>query len=266
MPYTELSDFSKELEGIGKIWRYVNFTKYTDLLERKQQFFPSGEILKKIDPYEGHFQKSFFIQPEIVDEWLKQWAEQKDKKARYEDPKTVFINCWHINDEQSDALWKVYTKPEECVAIQTTFDKLKNSFRDYTQRVYARRVKYVDNKKRDTSIDWIQHRFSRKGKSFSYENELRIFVEDPTENLKCVLSDDGKSWIFQSVHNGEIIPITRTENGIYVDVNLCNFIEKVYVSPFSEKWFLDLVKAITKQYGLNPDIVEKSDLYDTPFV
>lgn len=266
MPYTEDHDFSKELEGIDKIWRYVNFTKYADLLQRKQQYFVSGSKLQEIDPYEGHFQKSFFLYPERVDEFDKQWLEQKDAKERNEDPKSVFINCWHINEEQSDAMWKIYSRLEEGIAIQTTFEKLKKSFRDHIQRVYARKVRYVDNKKKDTSISWIPHRFSRKGKSFSHENELRMFVEGRDNAMKCVASEDGKNWGWDIVPQEKMIPIDGNENGIYVNVNLSDFIEKVYVSPFSEEWFLDLVKSLTEKYGLNPDIVEKSDLYTNPTI
>ena len=266
MPYTEDHDFAKELEGIDKIWRYISFTKYADLLKRKKQFFASGIKLQEMDPYEGHFQKAVFLHSKRVDEIDKQWLEQKDTRERYEDPKSVFINCWHINQEQSDAMWKIYTKEEAGIAIQTTFDKLKRSFRDHIQRVYARKVKYVDNKKRDTSISWIQHRFSRKGKSFSHENELRFFVEWTSENMRCVATEDGKNWGWDVVPQDQIIPIETTKDGIYVNVNLSDFIEKVYVSPFADEWFLDLIKDITAKYELNPNIIEKSDLYTKPSV
>ncbi|CAM4294911.1 hypothetical protein BAU28_19485 [Bacillus paramycoides] len=40
---------------------------------------------------------------------------------------TTFINCWHLNEYESAAMWDLYLKSNEGIAIQTTFDKMKKS-------------------------------------------------------------------------------------------------------------------------------------------
>ena len=40
--------------------------------------------------------------------------------------KWFFVNCWHENDTENVAMWKLYGKGEGAVAIQTTYQKLTN--------------------------------------------------------------------------------------------------------------------------------------------
>ena len=263
MPYIEDHDFPTHLNDNDKVWRYVNFAKYVDLLERKKQYFVSGSKLMEIDPYEGHFQKTPFLYPERVDDFTKKLFENKDKIDRTEVPKSLFVNCWHINEIESDAMWKIYSTVDMGIAIQTTYKKLKKSFHEHNQGVTIRKVKYVDNKKKNITVSWTPHRFSNKGISFSHENELRIFVEGIDNATKYVTSEDGKYYGCDIIPQEKRTPIDRDDNGIYVKVDLNDFIEKIYVSPLSEKWFFDLIKTITKKYDLT-QIVEKSDLLDKP--
>ena len=263
MPYVSDPNFPTGLTENDRVWRYVNFAKFVDLLERKKQYFVSASKLIEIDPYEGHFQKTSFLHPEQVDEYTRQLFERKDKTERNEIPKSVFVNCWHINEIESNAMWKMYATINAGIAIQTTYKKLQRSFHEHKQSVTIRKVNYVDNKKTNVTVSWIPNRFSMKGKSFSCENELRIFVEGTDNRIECVTSEDGKQYSHRIIPQNEITSIDRDDNGIYVKVDLNDFIERIYVSPLSEDWFLDLVKAITKKYQLF-QVVEKSDLLDKP--
>jgi len=40
----------------------------------------------------------------------------------------VFVNPWHKNEFESAAMWKLYLKSEEGVAIRTTVERLKHAF------------------------------------------------------------------------------------------------------------------------------------------
>ena len=37
------------------------------------------------------------------------------------------INCWHMNDFESEAMWKLYLKSNEGIAIQSTYQRLIDS-------------------------------------------------------------------------------------------------------------------------------------------
>jgi hypothetical protein len=51
-----------------------------------------------------------------------------------------------------------------------------------------------------------------------------------------------------------------TDYGKYVSIELNSLIERIYVSPLSEDWHIDLVESIVKKYKINKQII-KSDLY-----
>jgi hypothetical protein len=42
--------------------------------------------------------------------------------------------------------------------------------------------------------------------------------------------------------------------GIYVNVDLNTLIEKVYVSPLAEEWYVDLIKSVMEKYNLNIEV------------
>jgi hypothetical protein len=48
--------------------------------------------------------------------------------------------------------------------------------------------------------------------------------------------------------------------GKYIPIKLDSLIERIYLSPLSQDWHIDLVKSIAKKYGINKEIV-KFELY-----
>lgn len=42
----------------------------------------------------------------------------------------MYISCWHMNEYESAAMWKLYAKSSDAIAIQTTFQKLCESIGD----------------------------------------------------------------------------------------------------------------------------------------
>lgn len=154
--------FKKPNDENIKIYRYLDFSKFVSLLDRKELFFPSAENLSKSDLYEGFF-------PEIIkipgDEM---WA----KEIR----KDICIDCWHMNDGESDAMWKLYSKNDDGIAIQSTYERLSESFNKSTNDIYIGEVEYIDYdtwKPEDGSPLNEFMRFIYKRKPFEHEKELR---------------------------------------------------------------------------------------------
>ncbi len=258
MPFWTDPDFAKELEGIDKIWRYIDFGKYADLLKKKKQYFPSGKKLLELDNYEGYFKKPVILDPEKWTDWEISLVDKRDDHERNETPKSVFVNCWHINEKESDLMWKLFTK-EKGITIQTTLKKIRDSFSIYPQRVYPRKVTYVDDIENNVSVSWVPHRYSKKQKKYSYENELRFFVESPNDKIAFIMDGD-KAYAHYPMPQGQRLNLEFTDEFCYVDVDLHNFIENVSVSSKESDEFFESVKTITKENGLNPDIVKKSTI------
>src|SRR5437773_5326394 len=87
------------------------------------------------------------------------------------------INCWHVNDVESMAMWKLYCQTHGAVAIQSTFDRLARSLDGCTEEVYGGLVKYTnyDTDAIPTGNDF--YRFIYKLSSFSHERELRLIIQ-----------------------------------------------------------------------------------------
>ena len=239
--YKTYRGFYEPTDPNQKIWRFVDFTKYVDLLDKEQLYF--CRLDKFEDPYEGAFPTNKFDFAPILEttEHVRQFN---------------FINCWHMNDFESAAMWNVYLKTNNGVAIQTTFNKLKSAFEETSEDIYLSIVKYhdYDNKTYDELIKenpWSKGSIGStvmpqifKRKSFEYENELRaIYIDLPIE------------------YDKEKTKQRNLGNGKNIKISLDKLIEKIYVAPKADFWFKDLVTSVTNKYGLDKPI-EKSDLYN----
>jgi hypothetical protein len=55
-------------------------------------------------------------------------------------------------------------------------------------------------------------------------------------------------------------PEELTDKGKYVSANLQTLIEKVYIAPYAESWFEEVVQSLLSKYELNASVT-KSNLY-----
>jgi hypothetical protein len=211
-----------------KIWRYMDFTKFISLLDKQATFFVRAGKLS--DPFEGAHPRP------VVKPWdLVIW----DYMSYIKHTEMVAVNCWHRSDYESAAMWKLYLKSDEGIAIQSTFGRLTRSFEGTSREVCAGIVSYLDYDSQPLSSDNILTFFLHKRRSFDHEQELRAMVIIPTIS-------EGTSGILP----GEFI----TDDGIYVPTNLDVLIEEVFVSPTSQPWFMDLIKSVTEKYGLRRNV------------
>jgi hypothetical protein len=231
--YKDHPIFTKPKNLNARIWRYMDFTKFLFLLTRGELFFPRADRLG--DPFEGSFSKmNIEKRPEYyagigegLPEMLKKLGEFHKSILSY-----TFINSWYLNDYESAAMWKIYIQKGEGIAIQSTFTRLCNSFEPSKKDIFVGCVKYSDYEE-----DWIPEDnslepFLHKRKSFEYEKEVRaIFHDFPIEGGEIKLSQ-----------------ILFERKGEYIPIDLSVLIEKIYVSPASSDWFIELVQSIITTY------------------
>jgi len=264
--YEDHPAFEKPEDKNAKIWRYMDFTKFVSLLDTNALFFSRLDCLSS-DPYEGSFPmaninnrnkgltedviklyKSFFPSFDH-DEYIKQssWINREERKL-------FFINCWHLNEYESHAMWNQYSKNKGGIAIQSTFNRLCKSLSKIDRTIWIGKVKYIDYKTEAIPEDNALKPLLHKRKSFEHERELRAIAQplDPglkipyhiTAAIEEILKKQGQ--------------LTR---GIYLGVNLETLVERICVSPLSEEWLVNLVKSIAKKYNLDKE-VEFSSLAD----
>jgi hypothetical protein len=213
MPYVS-RPYLDEPSG-GVIWRYMSLEKLLGILILKSLFFPSAHTLReKFDKFEGALTDDELAtaEPNIIAHHEK--THQKPTEKR------LFFNCWHINDSESDAMWKIYVG-NNGVAIKSTVDRLKQCFDVTRFPISLGRILYG---KTDDHTEHAVRRFMRKKLAFRHEEEIRLVMYDET-----------------STHVGQ--------PGIPIPVDVEKLIEKIVVSPKSEPWFLCLVQSLTSTLG-----------------
>lgn len=115
-----------------KIWRYMDFTKFLSFIDKKALFFTRVDQLE--DKFEGTLSK-YMLDPEIEEKATEQekvlLKQARERYASIYEPqrKKLAVNCWHMNEYESAAMWKLYLKTNEGIAIQSTYSKLTDSLR-----------------------------------------------------------------------------------------------------------------------------------------
>lgn len=220
-----------------KIWRYIDFTKFVSLLDLRALYFPRSDLLG--DPFEGAMPRDYFRfysllygTPPITPQGM-----QELSQLRQERRKRVYINCWHMNERESFAMWNLYVRSNEAIAIQSTYQLLRTCL---PSLIYAGSVQYIDYALDFVPEDDLLRPFMYKRKSFEHERELRAVID--------VEDDDEATWVVHTVGS-----IGRT-----VPVRLEDLVERIYVAPTSPSWFADLANSVMSKYGLDKPVVMSS--------
>jgi len=160
------------------------------------------------------------------------------------DRQVVAVNCWHLNDYESAAMWPLYVQGKEGVAIQSTVGRLKRAFDPSTQDVVVGAVRYIDHSTDTIPRNNFLQAFLHKRKSFEHERELRALVFMP--------------------HNRDGVQGPVPEDGIDVVVDLRVLVEAVHLAPGSPLWFENTVRSTLKVLGYEDLQVRRSGLEEEP--
>lgn len=231
-----------------KIWRYMTFTKFVSILEKNELFFTRADKFE--DPFEGTYSRAnlnkenrnFFYPDESIDSMVIEQVHGHIRWLR----QFMLISCWHVNEVESDAMWKLYLRSGEGIAIQSTYSRLSHAFNDTKENVFIGKVRYRDNDRDWTPEGNLFAPFLEKRNHFIHEQELRAVID-------------------YSLELGENkLPEAPFRYGLGISVDVETLIENIYVSPTAPAWFADLVDSVTKKYGLNKTVIH-SELLTNPY-
>ena len=182
------------------------------------------------DQYEGTFSEPTFEEIKKLSvnnpEFLDFYKSHREK---------VVVSSWHINEYESFAMWQIFTQNSEGIAIQSTIGRLQKALqkeKEFNQ--YIGEVNYIDYKKEYIPFDDMFFPFLFKRKSFQYEREVRILSDLNDKDIKI-------------------------NDGLKINVDLNQLIEKIYIHPKSENWYKKLVIELVSKLDFDFEI-EKSDL------
>jgi hypothetical protein len=210
------------------VWKYLDLSKFLDLLLSQKLFMSRSDKFE--DQYEGTFSEPTFEEIKKLainnPDFLDYYKTHREKVA---------ISSWHINEYESFAMWQIFTQNSEGLAIQSTVGRLQKALEpEKNLKQYIGQVNYIDYKKEYIPFDDLFFPFLFKRKSFQYEREVRIISD--TSDTKININD-----------------------GIKINVDISQLIDKIYIHPKSENWYKNLVIELVSKLGFDIEI-EKSDL------
>lgn len=233
----------------ARIWRYLDFPKFVWLLDSSRLAMPHCRMME--DPFEGST-------PQALIAGLEARAKEADpaerarigqhlarlRKLAADFQRGYFISSWHMNDVESEAMWKLFSASNDGVALVSTFRRLRGAL---PRHVGVGLVRYIDYSRESLpSLDmfqWIMH----KRLSFAHEREV------------CAVA----SLHMPDELGGAAIRQASDECGYYPEVDVAGLVEAVHVHPLAQAWFVNLVARIVARFGYDIP-VRRSELTAKP--
>ena len=241
--YTKHSKLPLKYKDTQKIWRYINFKKFKSLIEDSALFFCRAD--KFDDEWEGVLPikviEKFMLEAETIPSddgnvysYLK-WHKEREARSH-------LINCWHVDDNESFAMWKIYCQNNHLsIAIQSSIGRLKNSFDATEERIWVGEVEYIDFREKEFKNRFFNvndpstlKTFLLKWHYFLYEKEIRAILNKAYSKHKA-------------------------EKGIPIKIDLSKLVDFIYLSPTAGKEDEKKIKDILEQNNYSFTI-QRSDL------
>jgi hypothetical protein len=263
-------DVGASLKPEQKIWRYLSFDKLVSLLESECLYLAPIANLVAFDPFEGYLPKvaleamagMFSNRLHSLESVVSQIRNNARHQGKYSDPAfqkgdleitkyleeyrtglfetyhavamSTAVNCWHMNDHESEAMWKLYSDGGKGVAIESDVISLRKSVEERESVYHAwigaiRYFDFYDSNLKSTDCLSDGHLVPlAKRKAFEHEKELRLFVTSDVE----------------AEHS---LP---TPKPVLLPVDLTRLIKRIVVSPFAQEPYSSSVRAVCTKYGI----------------
>jgi hypothetical protein len=237
-----------------KLWRYMDLSEFLWLISEKCLYFANPQELS--DKWEGAWPASIVTEVEKSPEFIRllqegvnaKYASQVVASLRNNRQGGYAVNCWHRNDVESIAMWKLYTSGDDGVAIQTTVGRMKASLVQEARDLFIVEVEYSDHDGQDPigSSDALLP-LARKRRSFSHESEVRVILD-----RGLTVDFELAAFVSGTPFGGETIALKTG-----------TLIERIVTSPTYPPWTLGSLRSQIQQKGITVK-VETSDLLKLP--
>ena len=212
-----------------KVWRYMKFSRFIWLLQRKQLWLSRADMLG--DPWEitlAGNQLDYVISRHPISHVVQ--ANQRQESAIERSKRIIsmwrqntFVNCWSASEHESHALWRIYCGSTEGIALETTFGKLNASVGDIP--VYRVQYEIPGNRQQTPSrTDLV----TKKRPMFAYEQEVRVVYSMERKNI--------------TLDTTEIL-------GFPVDWDPKEVVSCIWVHPEADSSFMETVTSVVAYYA-----------------
>jgi hypothetical protein len=245
------------------LWRYMDFSKFVDLLFSSELHFARSDLLG--DPFEGALPETHakawdaMLQASLSENRAERmptgWADMTHEQiiavgnmitqVAQRSRQDMLISCWHMNEYESAGMWSLYSKTNESICIQTRYNLIAEELPD---SCFLGAVSYINYEKDWIDVRNIFNRFLHKRKSFEHEREVRSVL-----------------WRINGSPPKEDPRITYSNDHARVKVELSKICESIYVNPNSPRWFANLVEQVVAKAGLRIPVRQSSLARDPIF-
>lgn len=215
--------FPQPVDTSVRVWRYLDLAKFIWLLEKRQLYLSRLDLLN--DPHEGSTPRLLAM---LRDQQLREWGAEElavqmpgmNQRSR----KSLYVNCWHFGNNESEAMWRLYCPGDGGVAIQTTYQRLVASV-EADPYCYIGTVTYIDYETQGFPLNNFFYPVMHKRISFAHEQEIRI-----VKTLR-------EFWANQE---------RESPAGTSIDWSPEDTLEAIYVNPYAPEFYHEVVGAIVR--------------------
>lgn len=223
----------------------MELSKFIWMLQRRALYFCRADMLG--DPFEGYYTKNYTVDLESViaaamqDPKIAEIPNIKEimghnfsymaKFMKFMRPQ-LFVNCWHMNEYESPAMWKLYAAHHESICIQTTYKKLAEGL---PGTCFLGVVKYIDYNKSTIEFGNALNPIVHKRIAFEHEREVRAVIWE---------SGDPSAVFTKLGEQGRLIPI-----------NPDTLIEQIFISPDAQPILQDVVADLATTYNVPAPVI-----------
>jgi len=233
------------------VWRYFKFHRFLDMLDQHELWFSRPFAFD--DPWEGCYPPSYVRRTrEFASECGTPFRElSSELRKRYLRHRYGhFVNCWHVSNHESDAMWRLYAAKQKGIAIQSTIANLNDCVGPHGSGA----VIYYDPADDIVSPSLFGPRdILFKRSFFSSDREYRVWFDDD-ELLDRI--EDERRFREQELTLGERFHFS----------NLQQLVTRIVVAPGSSNHFFNKVReaCASRQMRWLARLVERSSL-DVPW-
>lgn len=239
--YKEHSSFTPP-QPYATLWRYVTFAKFVDMIDKRALFFARADKLG--DPFEGSYPKA-----NVKSRNQNNLGPDESKTVinfQKHLPRFILISCWHENEYESEAMWKLYSMLSDGIAIKTDFTALTKCFTS-EKVIHIGKVNYLDYPIDSMPEAEFFDPFLHKRRPFEHETEVRAMTHKMPE-------PDGTTDIRDVMCNSPDI----CNVGVSYAADLSILISEIIVAPLAPEGFVDLVKSVSSRYHLGAPVTRSS--------
>ena len=218
--------FPQPRSGSIAVWRYMGFAHLVSLLMNAELHFSRLDLLH--DPHEGSLPRAIVSARDALFEKegiAKHLPYIRDSARRIRT--ACYVNCWSMNDFESEALWRLFSGDRGGIAIQSTYEELVELIK-HDDGLYVGCVKYIDYDKEWFPSGNVFYPVMHKRQAFAHEHEIRI--------VKIMFP-----------HLADHEPPGPV--GIKVPVNLDSLIKGIFVNPYADEWYTDTVRSVVEKFA-----------------